>query len=136
MSPVCVILLKRHATGEGTRKLPRIEVVEKLSMIVGVDSDRGRVGVVERPADIVVAPQVIDPRGVLGKRVPMAERLHQQVDVSRGQRFPQQSHQCRIVRDLAFLRADVPDDFIGMHDRLGLEQQSGSRDPRRVRLKA
>ena len=123
-SPVFGFSWNGTPAGERAREAPDVEVVEEPAVAVAVDAELGGVLVGERPPDVVVAAHVVDPRVPGGQRVPALERLLQHPRIARRERLPRERHLQRVVRELALLERDVLDDLVGVHDRLGLEQQA------------
>ena len=97
-------------------------------MVVAVHPDCLAVAVVEGPADVVVAADVVDPGAFCGQGEAVAERLAQQAHLPGRQAVPQQGHQQRVVGELTFLCVDVARDFVGVDDRFGFEEQAGRCD--------
>jgi len=75
--PGLMVFLKGDAPRERAGKLTGIKVIEEFAMVIGVDSDRLGIGVVKGPANVIVATQVIHPRGIFGQLVAMPECLDQ-----------------------------------------------------------
>jgi hypothetical protein len=59
------VLLERYSAGKTARKTPSVELVEKLAVVITLDAQAGSVLVRKRPANIVVAADIVDP-GRLG----------------------------------------------------------------------
>ena len=92
-------------------------------MLEAVDAELGGVLVGEGPADVVVAAHVVHPGRAVRDIVAPLERLGEQRHVAGGQRLPDQRHLQRVVGELALGGVDVLGHLVGVHDRLGLEQQ-------------
>ena len=69
----------------------------KIPMILGVDPDGPRIDIIECPADIVMAPQVIQPERAGLQGLSVRQRLLQEPRFPCGQTFPQQGHEIRVV---------------------------------------
>ena len=124
------VLLKRQTACKTARETAAVELVQEAAVIAAVDPQPGSIFVGEGPADVVVAAHVVDPGSPGVQPEAGRQRLGQQADLAGRQRVPEQGHQQRVVRKLAFLRGDVFDDFVGMHDRFGFEQQRRGGDAR------
>ena len=106
-------------------------------MVEAVDAELGGVLIGERPADVVVAAHVVHP-GACRRRccaaLAAAWAAGPTSRVASG--FPGQRHLQRVVGELALLRGDVPGHFVGVDDRLGLEQQRRAPPCAQTALKA
>ena len=103
-------------------------------MLVGVLPGSRSVVVGDRPADVVVAAHVGDPRRAGGSDRHRPQRARHQLDTTGGERAPQQHHQRVVVREVA-LAARVPaepevaDEVVRRDDRLRLEGHRGRDHP-------
>ena len=116
------VVLEGEAAREAAVEMVDEEAVEELAVVVAVDAELPCVFVGERPADVVMAADVVDPRGMVGQVVAVGEGLVEQVDFAGGEGVPQQCHLQRVVADLAFVLSDVLDDLVGVDDGFGFEE--------------
>ncbi len=103
-------------------------------MRVPAQADGTGILVHDRPADVVVAAQVGQPRRRRGLGRQRAERVRRQPNVLRGEHRPDVHHEAVVVGEVADLAAVGAGAEVGQqlgrgHDRLGLERDRGARDP-------
>lgn len=103
-------------------------------MSVAGHAHRGRVGIVDGPADVIVAAQVGHPGSGAGCDRQAAERLCRQSDVAGGQHRPDLHHQRVVIGNVADLAgmvalAQVVHQIRRTDDGLGLESQCRAGDP-------
>ena len=70
-------------------------------MVEAVDAELGGVLVGERPADVVVAAHVVDPRAAVGMLCRRSSAWASIREVAGRERLPRQRHLQRVVRELA-----------------------------------
>ena len=92
-------------------------------MLEGIDAKLGGVLIRKRPADVVVAADVVHPGRAVRDVVAPLQGLGEQRNVAGGQCLPDQRHLQGIVGELALGGVDVAGHLIGVDDRLGFEQQ-------------
>jgi hypothetical protein len=73
------------AAGEARGEAAGVEIVQEAAVIVAVDAEPGRHGVVKRPADVVVHADVVDPGAARVDREPLAHGRFEQADLARGE---------------------------------------------------
>ena len=120
--------LELRADGEGPGSASGVPLGQEPSVREAVPTDGRRIGVVDGPADVVVAAEVGGPRcrGRLGWE--SVESVDEQAHVLGGESRPDLHHEAVVVGqvgDVAGVLADteVVHDILGTDDRLGLEHQ-------------
>ena len=83
------VVLERYTAREAAVEMVDEEAVEELSVVVAVDAELRCVFVGERPADVVMAADVVDPCGMVGQIVAVGQGLMEQVDFACGEGVPQ-----------------------------------------------
>ena len=93
-----------------------IESVEETTVVIRIDFQLVGILIRERPADVVVAPDVVDPVTPVVIREVMIplEGMLKHVDIARGECLPVQRHLEGIIRKMAFFRIDIADGVLRM----------------------
>ena len=96
------VVVVQRAARPAAGELAVVEAVEILLMALRVDAQAALLVLVEAPADVVVAAQVVDEPAVFRQRVERIQLRFEQPHVPRGQRRPQIDHDRYVVQHVAF----------------------------------
>ena len=77
--------MEGDAAREAAVEMVDEEAVEELAVVVAVDAELPCVFVGKRPADVVMAADVVDPCGMVGQVVAVGKGLVEQVDLAGGE---------------------------------------------------
>jgi hypothetical protein len=127
-SPVATFSWKTSPAGEAALEAAAVEVGQERPVGPAVPPDLPGVGVVDRPADVVVAADVRRPRRRGGLAREAAQARGGEPGVAGGQRRPELHHEAVVVGEVAHLAgvgadAEVGHELRRADDRLGLEDQ-------------
>ena len=117
-----VVVQLAHRPAAGDRTL--VEVVQELLVAERVDAEPPLLRLVQAPANVVVAAQVVDEPAVLGQGVQRVDLRLEQPGVAVGERAPQVDHRGDVVQHVAFgvLRgAEIGGELLGGHHHLAFE---------------
>ena len=117
-----VVVQLAHRPAAGDRTL--VEVVQELLVAERVDAEPPLLRLVQTPADVVMAAQVVDEPAVLRQGVQRVDLRLEQTGVAVGERAPQVDHRGDIVQHVAFgvfRGAEVGGELLGGHHHLAFE---------------
>ena len=134
-SPVSGLAWKTSPSAQEPGNVPAYQSERKCRCPGPVDAGGVRVGVVDGPADVVVAAGVGDPGAGAGRRRQRSEGLPGQDRVAGREHRPGLHHEAVVVGEVAdpsgvAAGAEVLHQVARPHDRLGLERHRRRRHPR------
>ena len=129
--PETRIVVVQFTSGIAAVPVPGQIIVQELLMRDLLDTELMQPFVIQAPADVVVAAQIILENIFLGKRGNLVQLALQKAHVAGSYRIPGGGHGGHVVKDVAFRLfhgAEVRDDLGGLHNHFAQKKHAGADD--------